>query len=400
MPLFRAAAAVLLLRMRGGAASVASQAHGIQRAARRSNSTSTLGVAFDIDGVIKQGGRYCLEAAWALCRLEKEGIPYVFLTNGGGGNTEEQYAAEMNKKLSGPLDSCSCSPRGAEARAAALKVPPIVREQMILSYSLFPELEQHKGETVLVVGHPADKVKHAAREMGFAHAVHLEDYVARHPELDPFRTDKGAQSLPADQWEEFGAVLVVSDPGPQFWPALQAVSDVLCSANPMRAELDAAQVPIYFSNRDLLWRDVFARSRFGQGAYLHTLKLLYMQRLEALGLSEAEVEERMRGKWHAYGKPAVEQQQLAQRRIDGIAARRGLGRVERYFMVGDNPRSDMMGAHNARRAGLPWQGILVRTGVYADGDDTAHAAEVVDSVAEATEHILRQRRDAAAPARP
>ena len=168
MPLFRAAAAVLLLRMRGGAASVASQAHGIQRAARRSNSTSTLGVAFDIDGVIKQGGRYCLEAAWALCLLEKEGIPDVFLTNGGGGNTEEQYASEMNKKLSGPLDSCSCSPRGAEARAAALKVPPIVREQMILSYSLFPELEQHKGETVLVVGHPADKVKHAAREMGFA----------------------------------------------------------------------------------------------------------------------------------------------------------------------------------------------------------------------------------------
>eukprot|EP00968_Pinguiococcus_pyrenoidosus_P012421 scaffold1088_cov247-Pinguiococcus_pyrenoidosus.AAC.12 len=34
------------------------------------------------------------------------------------------------------------------------------------------------------------------------------------------------------------------------------------------------------------------------------------------------------------------------------------------FRVGDNPRSDMQGAYNARMAGRPWEGVLVRTGVY------------------------------------
>uniref|UniRef100_A0A7S1XUV5 Uncharacterized protein n=1 Tax=Phaeomonas parva TaxID=124430 RepID=A0A7S1XUV5_9STRA len=348
---------------------------------------TTIGVAFDIDGVIKQGKKTCAEALWALQELDKRGVPYVFLTNGGGGRTEEEYALELTKKLQGPLEPCGCSGHKREVLPGA-PAPEISTSQMVLAYSKFPELEELKDHPVLVVGEPLDKVRHVAKAMGFEKAVHLMDYLARHPEMDPFGTDKRKGPQDPKDWETFAGVLVVADPGDQFWPALQLVTDVLLSPNPQAAELAPEQVPIYFSNNDLLWKEAFAHSRFGQGAYVATLRLLYEKRLAALGLSEEEIAARTSGRWNIYGKPEVPQQMLAEKRLMITAAAKGDAVPAHFYMVGDNPRSDMQGAFNARGAGRPWDGVLVRTGVYQDGDDTAHASVVVDSVAEAVEWIL------------
>ena len=64
-------------------------------------------------------------------------------------------------------------------------------------------------------------------------------------------------------------------------------------------------------------------------------------------------------------------------------------------MVGDNPTSDIEGARRAnifhRKDGRTgWQGVLVRTGVYKEGDETNGAAIVVDGVAEAVDYILQR----------
>ena len=64
-------------------------------------------------------------------------------------------------------------------------------------------------------------------------------------------------------------------------------------------------------------------------------------------------------------------------------------------MVGDNPTSDIEGARRAnihhRKGGrTSWQGVLVRTGVYKEGDETNGAAAVVDGVAEAVDYILER----------
>lgn len=59
------------------------------------------------------------------------------------------------------------------------------------------------------------------------------------------------------------------------------------------------------------------------------------------------------------------------------------------FMVGDNPMVDIEGA---RRAGRPWVGVLVRTGVYRDGDDTRGADVVVDDVDQAVDAALHRAR--------
>ena len=66
-------------------------------------------------------------------------------------------------------------------------------------------------------------------------------------------------------------------------------------------------------------------------------------------------------------------------------------------MVGDNPASDMQSARamqaDAESAGSgdTWQGVLVKTGVWAEGDDTNKAAVVVDGVEEAVDWILQQQ---------
>lgn len=79
--------------------------------------------------------------------------------------------------------------------------------------------------------------------------------------------------------------------------------------------------------------------------------------------------------------------------------------VSHFYMIGDNPHSDMQGAINmneCRKTGTleevqadqdvhaPWSGVLVRTGVFSDGDDTNSASVVVDDVYDAVDWVLKQ----------
>jgi HAD superfamily hydrolase (TIGR01456 family) len=59
------------------------------------------------------------------------------------------------------------------------------------------------------------------------------------------------------------------------------------------------------------------------------------------------------------------------------------------YHIGDNPSADIRGALNA---GGPWQGILVRTGVFTGaGNDANHPAHLVtQGVGEAVDHILQE----------
>jgi len=69
-------------------------------------------------------------------------------------------------------------------------------------------------------------------------------------------------------------------------------------------------------------------------------------------------------------------------------------------MIGDNPTSDIEGARRANDfhsgSRTSWTGVLVRTGVYKEGDDTNGAATVVDGVGQAVEWILAREKALAA----
>ena len=54
-------------------------------------------------------------------------------------------------------------------------------------------------------------------------------------------------------------------------------------------------------------------------------------------------------------------------------------------MIGDNPEGDIEGAN---RKG--WTSILVKTGIYKEGDNTHNAAHIVNDMIEAVRLIFKK----------
>mmetsp|Transcript_14288 Transcript_14288/g.28825 ORF Transcript_14288/g.28825 Transcript_14288/m.28825 type:complete len:457 (-) Transcript_14288:193-1563(-) len=340
---------------------------------------------FDIDGVFKNGGKYASFGADALEKLHKARIPYCFMTNGGGGRTETQYAKVMNEKINA-FDSKKRN-----------KSDYATEEQMILSYSPF---KQHLGHLmeypVLVVGCP--RSLNTAREYGFQKPMHLSEYTRRHPMMNPFgksgceKDDKVINGGKETWNENFQAILVFTDPG-DFFEAIQVLTDVLLSSRPGEVEYEKNhRIPIVFSNPDLLWKTQYAHPRFGQGAFRLSLEACYKARMEALGISSEEIATRMKD-FIQFGKPYNPQFIHARNAVLKQADNFGCN-VAHFYMVGDNPRSDIRGAvamnELAEEKELSgWSGLLVRTGVWQDGDDKMGASEVFDDVVAAVDHVLK-----------
>lgn len=64
----------------------------------QTNSSNTVGVVFDIDGVLVRGRKVIDSAKEALSKLEHHNVPYMYLTNGGC-ETEEHKALSLEKHL-------------------------------------------------------------------------------------------------------------------------------------------------------------------------------------------------------------------------------------------------------------------------------------------------------------
>ena len=230
-------------------------------------------IAFDIDGVFKYGREWAEAGLSSLRKASEAKIPYVFVTNGGGGLTEKVYGAHLKEKV---LAAGGGSSGDIELPSA---------ERMILSYTpwetqLVPGLVDKR---VLLVGDPADKVRDVAATYGLKHAVHYSDYARAHPSINPFALAResgtshtavanttvvkaAAQPASKDNAEEpFAAILVMCDPY-EWYEALQISIDVLCSPTPLSLEFDpnAAPLPIHFSNPDFLSKFEHPFPRFAQ----------------------------------------------------------------------------------------------------------------------------------------
>ncbi|KAJ1454866.1 HAD-like domain-containing protein [Pelagophyceae sp. CCMP2097] len=356
--------------------------------------TPRAGIAFDIDGVFKYGRQWSPDGLSALQRVERAGLPYCFVTNGGGGLTEATYADQFGKKV-------------AAAGGGSLEVDAA---DVILSYSPWRATlaPTYANQRVLVVGDPHGDVVQLAADFGLTKAVHYMDYVAMHPTLDPFGQaeaqhrshtavangpDEPANANGADE-EPFAAVLVFCDPY-HWFAALQLCVDVLCSPNPLAREFDAnaGPMPVHFSNPDVLWKAQHAYARFGQGAFKIALRALYKARLQALRVPSETVDERVGASLRQWGKPTEATFAFIEDRLNMAE-----GPLQRYYMVGDNPASDMEGvrraniAHRARGT-APWCGVLVRSGVFSDGDETNGAETVVHGVGEAVDWIIKNEQE-------
>jgi len=197
--------------------------------------------------------------------------------------------------------------------------------------------------------------------------------------------------------DPFAAVLVMCDPY-QWYEACQVSIDVLCSPTPLKLEYDpqAEPMPIHFSNPDFLSKFEHPYPRFAQGAFKIALRALYEAKLRALRVPEETIGEKLGASFRQWGKPTEATFRFVEQRLRDLAPSGDAGPVatERFYMVGDNPASDMEGVRRAnifhRGSSTSWQGVLVKTGVFKEGDETNGAAVVVQGIGEAVDWILAQ----------
>lgn len=345
-----------------------------------SSSTREIAFAFDIDGVLLRGTKPIAKAGEALKLLNKNKIPYILLTNGGGLMESERVNFISN--------------------ALNVEISPL---QIVQSHTPYKTLV-NKYEKILAVG--TYSVKDVAKKYGFQNVVHPIDIIKYNKFTTPF---SGVSQETIDQYGEeindlttkpFDAVLVFNDP--HDWAAdLQIISDVINSnsgmLNTLRNEKEwQPSVPIYFSNNDLLWANQYNLNRFGQGAFRYLVRTLYSQMNKGLPLRDFII-----------GKPTSITYDFAhnvlidwrQKLLNGettslkqilpnLGSKPESSPFDKVYMVGDNPASDIIGAEKNG-----WESCLVRTGVYRDGDvlDKCTPTMIVDDVYEAVTKVLREQ---------
>jgi hypothetical protein len=98
-------------------------------------------VAIDIDGVLRLGDEWCVEGREAIAKLQSEGVPFVLMSNGGGGLTEAQYAAQISANLASTSFRCKAEHERKPQHAAwaGLEFKPLKAKQMVLSYTPWKE---------------------------------------------------------------------------------------------------------------------------------------------------------------------------------------------------------------------------------------------------------------------
>ncbi|KAI9272692.1 HAD-like domain-containing protein [Phascolomyces articulosus] len=322
--------------------------------------------AFDIDGVLIKGKRTIPEAKRAIRMLNGDNahgrhVPFVLLTNGGG--VTEQAKAEQ---ISNMLD---------------VEISP---DQVILSHSPMQALvEQYKNKNVLVVGGKDRECFHVAKKYGFNHVFIPDDihhwqasvWPFRHPSRDSISPD--AASLDFSKIP-FGAVMVFHD-SRDWGRDIQIMLDAICAENGVvgtqKGDCKVQEVPVYFSNTDIIWSTEFPVPRLAQGSFKMALENVY-HTLTGTNLQST-----------SYGKPYPTTYAYAERVIERINDGK---KPSRIYAVGDNPAADIKGANN-----YGWTSVLVRTGVFQEPGNSPHfpAHSVCQHVEEAVEWVLQQEED-------
>ncbi|CAB1105712.1 unnamed protein product [Ectocarpus sp. CCAP 1310/34] len=306
---------------------------------------SFFGVAFDIDGVLVRGQEVLPGARESLKALEDARVPYVFVTNGGG-CTEEAKARDLTSKL------------GVQVH----------RSMVALSHSPMRALaSEYSGKRVMVLGSSAKKI--AEEDLGLLDTVTPEEFAGEWPDIFHFTGDRYyiPRNFPrrlaeGERPRSVSAVMVLHDPLDWALEA-QVVVDVLRGGDPPGSG-GASQTPMYISNPDFVFASTYQEPRFAAGAFADTVRMLYAKRFAT---SEPTIE--------VFGKPTISTFDYARRLLeerDGVIRPQEEHKIERIYMVGDNPSGDIRGAN---AAGPPWLSNLVKTGVFRDKGGRGNDAE-------------------------
>ncbi|WPH01809.1 Hypothetical protein R9X50_00466300 [Acrodontium crateriforme] len=346
--------------------------------------------AFDIDGVLLREATPIPGARDALLRLQREKIPFILLTNGGG-KSEPERVADLSSRLDVELDT----------------------GMFVQSHTPFGEYGHYKEGTVLVVGGDYDKCQRVAKEnYGFQKVVTPGDIICAYPDIWPFAKvfadyyKQFAKPLPkpiipgaqGDETLKIDAIFVYNDP--RDWGLDSTIIlDLLLSSQgrlgtlspknndpslPNSGFLQDGQPNLYYSNPDLWWASSYHLPRLGQGGFREAFRGLWTAATNGAELKQTII-----------GKPYQSTYEFAEQRLRQHRKRlfgsTGLNDpLRKVYMVGDNPESDIRGANGYRSPyGSLWSSLLVKTGVYREGNvPSCEPTVITKDVGEAVEWAI------------
>ncbi|KAI1276443.1 HAD-like domain-containing protein [Xylaria sp. FL0933] len=402
--------------------------HDAQGLTATSRKAPRFAFAFDIDGVLLHVAKPIPGATETLQYLHNHDIPFILLTNGGGKH-ERERVEELSARLGVPLST----------------------ENFVQSHTPFQELvdrswghgsvdegpvqnETLKGDAkssgladknILITGSDPAKSRRIAEDYGFRSVITPADIAVAHPTIFPFdaqlkdRYGGAARPLPSPN-PKIDAIFVFNDP--RDWAVdIQVIMDLLLSEKGVLGTYSPkngrgtrhenygwqsdGQPLLYFSNHDLFWSATYHLPRFGQGAFQAALAGIWRQ----ITGGRAELRRTTIGKPYPRTYEFAETV-LAQWRAGLLEKRKGehsasYGRenehedtttlpLDRVYMIGDNPESDIRGANEYRSPhGTEWASILVRTGVWSkerDGEPKYRPDAIVDDVKGAVKWALER----------
>ncbi|KAL9579612.1 MAG: hypothetical protein Q9212_005016, partial [Teloschistes hypoglaucus] len=184
------------------------------------------------------------------------------------------------------------------------------------------------------------------------------------------------------------SVFVFADP--RDWALdTQILIDVLRSDNGILGttakKSTQKQIPLHFSNPDILYAATHHLPRMGQGAFLASF----------LGAWNAVTDTTTSLEYKTIGKPSQTTFEFAEHRLRQHLPKTGReAELKKVYMIGDNPASDIQGGNTyVSPFGTACETILVRSGVYTDDDDQTPAytpTTIKDNVWEAITWALER----------
>ena len=366
-----------------------------------------LAFVFDIDGVLLHGSRLIPSAAQTLQLLNGSNpygikIPYIFLTNNSGTSEQDRVA-----------------------RLSNLLGVPVSTSQFIQSHTPMRALAK-EYKKVLVLGGEGRTCVNIAESYGFQDVIHPDEIIAWDPTILPFSHSSRRYSVsncPSSSPRDFSkvkidAILVLSD-SRDYARDMQLCIDLLTSGSvggggakaddqgltktkrafSIAKDFKTQQLPIYFSQGDLLCPSEHPSPRMSQGTFIIALRAQFLaltgQELRYTVFGKPErvqygfadgVLGEWAGKVHGESKPSLseakpslreeearlleEEASLHESQTSVLEEEARLQELEKnvkpknIYMIGDNPSSDILGANR-----YGWNSCLVKTGVFQGTQD-------------------------------
>ncbi|GAA5897469.1 uncharacterized protein JCM6883_006710 [Sporobolomyces salmoneus] len=310
------------------------------------------------DGVLKQGSHVLPAALKALRVLNGENHlrkrwTTVLCTNGGG-SMELARSQRLTRELQ----------------------IPIGEHQIVQSHTIFRSMvPKYADKPILVVGGIGDNCRQIAEAYGFKHAYTPADVMRWRPSVWPYHKlteEELAYSRDVDfSTIPFAAVLIFHD-SRDWGRDVQLVLDLVRAKDgvfgTLKDEKDVEawkaenQLPVHFSQPDLLWGNEFPQARFGQGALQESMAAVY-KFTTGHELQRTTGGKPTRATYEYASSLLLSQIENAQNGTPiNLHSTRQLSDSDyqgRVYMIGDNPLSDIAGAN-----AFGWESILLKTGVF------------------------------------